>query len=81
MIGDIGIGEVVVHRGEPPRSTPYGRPSLIGDHRVEALTAWANGGDTAAWTFWCAPGSGGAFRLNDPDKVNWDTSGIERRHG
>ncbi len=77
------IGAVLVFHGVQRPRDNEARPgvSLQGDERVEALTLWAQGGDTRKYTFWGQPGGSGLYRLNDPDQVNWDTSGIERQRG
>lgn len=81
------IGDVVVHRGDPPGGNPY-RGGAVGRHRwahtkddpetmvydderVAALRAFRDRGDTSEFTFWHTPAGGGASRIEDPDAVNW----------
>lgn len=74
------IGDVLVHLGEPEDGNPYRGASLMGPLRVLALRAFLEGDPLAAqFTYWYGPASGGARRLEDPDGVRWDTSGILAR--
>jgi hypothetical protein len=87
----VKIGDVAVCEGMPPKNNPYLEPdtskvkidivyggsNLNGGRRVEALTKFKNGGDTSEWTFWFAPSGGGAYQLQSPNEVDWETSGIK----
>lgn len=87
----VHIGDVVVHKGDPPGHNPYrGVGSnmttyfakdpvthVSGDERIRALSAFKHGKDTKAYTFWYAPAFGGAYRLQSPDEIGWETSGIK----
>ena len=74
MDGWIHIGDVLVHRGEPPNGNPYGT-SLCGPERVKALKAFKEGRPLEGYTYWYGPHSGGACKII-PDEVNWETSGV-----
>lgn len=78
MNGEKGahIGDVIVHRGEPPGGNPYRGCGLMGDERVVALTLFKNGGDIHEYTFWYGPSFGGARRI-EAKEVNWETSRIK----
>ncbi len=67
-----GIGDVVVHRGEPPDGNPYRGQSLAGSERVAALLAFRDGCPCSEYTFWYAPCCGGARRCRRDD-VEWGT--------
>ena len=67
------IGDVLVHKGEPDNSNPYRGHSVMGEERKSALQAFRDRKHVGCYTFWIAPGSGGARRTIDPDDVNWDT--------
>lgn len=56
----IHIGDVGVHRGEPPEGNPYKAGSLMGDERATALYAWRDGKPTEA------------RRLTDSREVDWN---------
>lgn len=75
MSTGFNIGDVGVHWGEPPGGNPYRVHSLMGNERWLALTNFKNGEDTTGYTFWYSPCCGGAERITDPTKVNWETMG------
>lgn len=79
------IGNVLVHEGEPPGGNPYrgvgvrfglefkNEPvtHVSGEQRAELLCRFRDGDSTEGFTFWHAPGSGGARRLSSPEEVDW----------
>ena len=90
----IHIGDVSVHRGQPPGGNPYRGSSLLGEERVAALVAWRAGSafvevlpertiPISCYTFWFAPGSGGARRVTPAEVTGWggicDTPGCRGR--
>lgn len=66
----VSLGDVVVHVGEPPQGNPYRAPSLCGPERADALRHFFQGEDTTGLTFWHAPCSGGARRLESPPELD-----------
>ena len=69
------IGDVVVHRGEPKNGNPYSPGGLLGSVRRLALLVFRTGAPIAEFTFWYAPASGGARRIQ-ASEVDWETSGV-----
>ena len=66
------IGDISVHRGEPPEGNPYRKESLCGPERANALHDFHERKPTPDYTFWVAPCHGGAKRATWDD-VNWET--------
>ena len=62
-IGDVSVTDANA-------SNPYGC-SLIGNERQRALVLWKLGRLPAQYAIWYAPCHGGAVRLTDPAKVDW----------
>jgi hypothetical protein len=68
------IGEIRVFVGAV--KNPYQTSGLIGQERVNALTAYKHGGPIERYSFWAAPACGGAVQLLGPEQIDWNTSGI-----
>lgn len=83
----MGIGDILVWKGEPPGGNPYrGRGSLGGEERSRALGRFLRGKSTEGYTFWFGPACGGARRLTEIPEVNpstiefyWDADGTPKR--
>lgn len=73
------IGDVVIHLGEPDNSNPYRgcgsgtypETHVCGDDRVAAFHEYKETGKRGKYTFWYAPASGGAKRINNRDEIDW----------
>lgn len=65
------IGDVLVHKGEPPDGNPYHGQTLMGPERQYALVRFMDGEDTTGYTFWYGPFGGGAYRIETPEQVDW----------
>lgn len=77
----MSVGDIVVHRGMPPKGNPYrggghtrSDPEepithVSGDERVSALGAFLRLGQAGEYTFWYAPVCGGAYQLLEPPTV------------
>jgi len=66
------IGEVCAYRNVGPK--PWKKLSLMGDERVEALTALRNDKDAYKWFVFYV---WNPLRKVTAEEVNWKTSGIE----
>ena len=69
------VGDVLVHKGNPPEGDPYKGKSVMFSERVEALRKFKHGEDVGDLTFWYAPWLGGAG-VCTREEVNWGTSNI-----
>ena len=65
----IGIGDVRICYGEPPRGNPWRAYGLIGNERREAFRKFKAGEDVGDLAFWAVTRHDGAWKLTSSKQI------------